>query len=153
MDIGSKAGYPASALSNFASHSFVFDDVLCASMEGLLQSFKFDKPHIQAEVCKLVGIGAKRRGQKRNKAWKQRQTLWWMGEAYDRHSAPYQALLTRAYDALAQNEGFRRALLTTGDAVLTHSIGHHNPSETILTEREFCGQLTRIRAALPRGAL
>ena len=38
MDIGSKAGYPASALSNFASHPFVFDGVECASMEGLVQA-------------------------------------------------------------------------------------------------------------------
>ena len=44
MDIGSKAIYPASALSNFSPHPFTFDGVECNSMEGLLQSFKFDKP-------------------------------------------------------------------------------------------------------------
>jgi hypothetical protein len=37
MDIGSKSGYPSSALSNFAPHAFEFDGVKCASMEGLLQ--------------------------------------------------------------------------------------------------------------------
>ena len=36
MDIGSKSGYPSSALSNFAPHAFVFDGVECASLEGLL---------------------------------------------------------------------------------------------------------------------
>ena len=40
MDIGSKAGYPASSLSNFAGHRFVIDDVECYSMEGFLQSLK-----------------------------------------------------------------------------------------------------------------
>lgn len=153
MDIGSKAGYPTSAISNFAPHLFMFDGVLCASMEGPLQAFKYDKPDLQLEVCALVGLAAKRRGQRRNKAWKQSQTLWWMGEAYERHGAAYQALLTRAYDALAKNESFRRALLATGDAVLTHSIGHHNPRETVLTEQEFCGQVTRVRTLLQRGAL
>jgi len=68
MDI--RSGSPAGRLSNFSPHPFIFDGVECASMEGLLQSFKFDKPHIQAVVCQLVGIKAKRRGQKRNKAWK-----------------------------------------------------------------------------------
>ncbi len=66
MNIGSGSGYPSSALSNFSPHPFVFDGVECASMEGLLQSFKFDKPHIQNEVCKLVGKGAKFRGKKRS---------------------------------------------------------------------------------------
>lgn len=35
MDIGSKNGYPASALSNFAPHPFTIDGVECNSMEGL----------------------------------------------------------------------------------------------------------------------
>lgn len=68
MDIGSKSTYPAGALSNFSPHPFTFDGVECASMEGLLQSFKQDKPHIQVETCKLVGLQAKRKGQKRNRA-------------------------------------------------------------------------------------
>ena len=152
MDVGSRSGYPASALSNFAAHAFMFDEVPCASMEGLLQSFKFDKPHIQVEVCKLVGFGAKRRGQKRNKAWKRLQTLWWKGQTYDRHGKEYQALLDKAFDALAGNDSFRRALLASHNAVLTHSIGNSNPSDTVLTEREFCSQLTKIRLRLQGGA-
>jgi predicted NAD-dependent protein-ADP-ribosyltransferase YbiA (DUF1768 family) len=41
MDILSGSGYPSGALSNFAPHPFVFDGVQVASMEGLLQAFKF----------------------------------------------------------------------------------------------------------------
>ena len=148
MDIGSKADYPASALSNFAPHPFVFDGVECASMEGLLQSFKFDKPHIQVEVCKLVGIRAKRRGQKRNKNWKRVQKLWWQGQEYDRHGAEYQLLLDRAFSALAQNESFRKALLATQDSTLTHSMGKSKESDTVLTEREFCSRLEAVRARI-----
>lgn len=150
MDIGSKAGYPASALSNFAPHPFVFDGVERASMEGLLQSFKFDKPHIQIEVCKLVGIQAKRRGQNRNKAWKRIQKLWWKSVEYDRHSAEYQQLLNRAFEALAQNDSFQRALIATGSSSLTHSLGKSNKSETCLTEREFCSRLERLRVRLQK---
>jgi len=150
MDIGSGRGYPASAISNFPPHPFVFDGVECASMEGLLQAFKFDKPHIQEEVCKLVGKAAKFRGKKRNKAWKGKQTLWWKGQAFDRHGSAYQALLDDAYDALAANTGFQKALLATGDAVLTHSMGRNNASETCLTTREFVSRLTRIRTELQK---
>jgi hypothetical protein len=147
MDIGSKHGYPASALSNFAPHPFVFDGVPVASMEGLLQSFKFDKVHMQVEVCKLVGFAAKARG--RHKNWQRTQTLHWAGKTYPRDSHGYQGLLTWAYHELFwQNQGFRDALRATGNAVLTHSMGRTNPSETILTQQEFCSRLTILRHAL-----
>ena len=147
MDVGSGSGYPSSALSNFSPHAFVFDEVECASMEGLLQSFKFDKVHIQAEVCKMVGLAAKFRGKKRNKAWKSKQTLWWKGTPYNRHSDDYQNLLDRAFQAMFdQNDSFRRALLASGKAILTHSIGWSKESDTILTEREFCSRLMKLRA-------
>ena len=148
MDIRSKAGYPESALSNFAPHSFVFGGVECASMEGLLQSLKFDKPHIQVEVCKLVGLAAKHRGQKRNKNWKRFQKLWWQGQEYDRHGTEYQALLDRAFNSLARNESFRRALLATHNSTLTHSMGKSKESDTVLTEREFCSRLEALRIRL-----
>lgn len=150
MNIGSGNGYPASALSNFFPHPFIFDDIECASMEGLLQSFKFDKAHVQKEVCKLVGKAAKFRGKKRNKAWKHKQTLWWKGQVFDRHGPAYQALLDDAYDALATNTGFQKALLASGSAVLTHSIGNNNSSETCLTTSEFVRRLTRIRSELQK---
>ena len=146
MDIGSKSGYPSSALSNFAPHAFIFDGVAVASLEGILQSLKFDKQPVQEEVCKLVGLKAKFRGKGRNKAWKTRQTLWWKGLAIDRHGDEYQYLLDMIYQAVYdQNDSFRRALAATQKAVLTHSIGHNKESETVLTEREFCSRLTKLR--------
>src|SRR5271168_3521436 len=147
MDIKSGNGYPSSALSNFAPHPFVFDGVPVASMEGLLQAFKFDKVHIQVEVCKLVGKAAKARGRPRN--WQERQTLYWNGKEYPRESAAYQMLLDRAYRNMCQqNEGFRKALLATQDAVLDHSIGRSKKKETVLTKNEFCSRLTKMRTML-----
>jgi hypothetical protein len=147
MNIGSSKGYPSSALSNFAPHPFVFDGVECASMEGLLQSFKKKNPDVQVEVCKLVGIKAKRAG---GRSWKRTQTLWWKGEAFDRDSDEYQELLDRAFNALAENESFQRALIASGDAVLTHTIGKRKTSDTCLTRREFCSRLTSIRNRLQK---
>ena len=43
MDIGSGKGYPSSSLSNFAPHEFVIDGITCQSMEGFLQSLKFQR--------------------------------------------------------------------------------------------------------------
>lgn len=144
MDIGSGQGYPASALSNFTPHPFVFDGVECASMEGLLQSFKFSNPEMQKEVCKLSGKAAKFKGKK--KKWWRTQTLYWGGIEYGRESEEYQILLDRAFYALSSNKSFMTALLATGNATLTHSIGKTKPKETVLTQQEFCSRLTRIRA-------
>lgn len=146
MDIGSGSGFPSATLSNFSPHPFVFNGVECNSMEGLLQSFKFSNPEMQKEVCKLVGKQAKFKGKK--KKWFKTQTLYWQGKEFKRDSEEYQELLDRAFDALATNEGFKRALLATGNSTLTHSIGKTKQSETVLTRTEFCSRLTKIRERL-----
>lgn len=143
MDIGSKCGYPASSLSNFSPHPFVIDGVECSSMEGFLQSLKFSSIDMQRHVCTLVGLAAKRKGAK--KAWWRTQTLYWQGVEYPRKSRAYQELLDRAYEALNQNSGFRKALEATGDSSLTHSIGKSDPTHTILTTQEFCSRLLKLR--------
>lgn len=146
MDIGSSKGWPSSSLSNFAPHPFVIDNIECASMEGFLQSLKFKSPEMQIEVCKLIGKAAKFKGKK--KKWWRDQTLYWQGESIKRDSEEYQELLRRAYDALFENEGFRRALEATKGATLTHSIGNNDIHRTVLTEREFISQLNRLRKKL-----
>ncbi len=145
MDIHSGGAYPASKLTNFAPNAFVFRGITVAGMEGLLQAFKFDKLHMQLYVCTLFGMAAKKKGAKRN--WRRDQTLYWQGTEYDRQGQEYQDLLLEAYMAMfTQNEGARRALLATGNATLTHSIGKKRESETVLTEREFSSLLTRCRS-------
>ncbi len=150
MDITSRGVYPASALSNFAPHRFVFEGIICNSMEGLLQSFKFEDRRMQTRICKLTGKKAKIRGRTRTEDWSRVQKLWWNNRTYDRGADEYQDLLDRAFAALAKNRSFRRALRATGSEKLTHSIGCPDPKVTILTEREFCDRLTRIRKSLSR---
>ena len=146
MDIGSGSGFPAGSLSNFAPHGFTIDGVECASMEGFLQSLKFSSPDMQREVCKLVGKAAKFKG--KGKKWYRTQTLYWQGKEYKRDSKEYQELLDRAYNELAKNTSFQKALLATRDATLTHSIGKKKINETVLTASEFTSRLYRIREEL-----
>lgn len=144
MDIGSGKGYPSSALSNFAGHRFELDGVVCNSMEGFLQSLKFENPDMQRHVCTLVGKAAKFKG--KPKKWWRKQCLYWQGKEIGRHSEKYQELLTRAYEAMfQQSESFRNALAASKGMTLTHSIGTKDPHYTILTESEFINQLTRLR--------
>ena len=146
MDIGSGTGYPSAALSNFAPHGFIIDGIECASMEGFLQSLKFSSPEMQKEVCKLVGKAAKFKGKK--KKWYRTQTLYWQGQELKRDSEEYQQLLDRAFEALSENEGFKKALLATGNATLTHSIGKRKQNETVLTVQEFTSRLYKLRDKL-----
>lgn len=147
MDIKAGNPYPAGALSNFARHPFVLDDVQIASMEGFLQGLKFSNPDMQEQICTLYGKKAKMAGKK--KRWFEDQTLYWRGESIKRDSQQYQDLIDRAYDAMfRQNEKARKALLATGDATLKHSIGRRKSNETVLTKQEFCSRLTNIREQL-----
>ncbi len=152
MEIHSKNKYPANALSNFAPHGFWFRGIKVASMEGLLQSLKFENPEVQTQVATLVGIKAKSRGKK--KRWWVDQTLYWQGESMKRDSKDYQELLDEAYLSLySQSSGARRALLASRSAVLTHDEGKRKINETILTRSEFTGRLMDIRGMLQRGEL
>lgn len=146
MDIGSGNGYPESSLSNFAPHTFYLDGVLCNSMEGFLQSLKFSSEEMQRYVCTLVGKEAKFKGKKKN--WWHNQTLYWHGMMLKRDSFDYQVLLWRAFEALSKNKSFAKALLATGNATLKHSLGKNDITKTVLTEREFCSILSRIRKEL-----
>ena len=144
MNIGSKQPYPANVLSNFSPHPFVLDDVLCNSMEGFLQSLKFKSIPMQGSVCKMVGLGAKKKGAGKN--WQRSQTLYWRGIPIPRKSDLYQTLLDRAYEALYKNVKFRRALEMSGNATLTHSIGRSDKAGTVITKQEFCSRLTKLRS-------
>lgn len=145
MDVGSNNKYPAGALSNFSGHRFELDGVQCNSMEGFLQGLKFKNPDMQVEVCKLVGSSAKRKGAKKN--WKTKKVLYWRGKEINRFSEEYQELLDRAYEAMYRDsDSFRRALEASGNATLTHSIGRSKEADTVLTVKEFCSRLTKLRA-------
>ena len=125
----------------------MIDEVECASIEGFLQSLKCPHEHIQVEICKLAGRAAKFRGKKYK--WQKTGKLYWKGMEIDRYGKEYQELLDRAFWAMAeQSDSFRKALLASGDAVFTHSIGKNRESETVLTVSEFCGRLMKIREML-----
>ncbi len=143
MEIGSGAGYPASALSNFSPHPFILDGVKIASMEGFLQSLKFSSIEMQVYVCTLVGKAAKFKGKRKN--WYRTQKLYWLGVELDRKSKEYQHLLDRAYAAMfEQSSSFRNALKAANTNVFTHSMGKKDETKTVLTEQEFCLRLREL---------
>lgn len=133
-------------LSNLMPYGFVIDDVACGGIEGFLQSLKFQDLEEQAVVASLHGMEAYRTGQHGND-WKDTQMLYWRGAEYPRLSKKYQRLLERAYDAcFEQSLEFATALAQSEDAILSHSMGKRNPTNTTLTEHEYMYHLYRLRA-------
>ncbi len=109
IDIYSKGDYPADALSNFYPHGFTIDGVVCASMEGFLQSLKFASVKKQRKVCASSGIAAKKKG-KRKFCWKLSGNVHWAGKKLSRTGEGFYALICRAYDALYADASFAAAL-------------------------------------------
>lgn len=145
IDIHSKRRGVAGRLSNFTKRSFTFDEIPCRSIEGVLQSFKFEKPCEQKIVCGLWGSQAKLAGDLKAD-WKATQTLYWNERSYQRDSKEYQELITRLYtEVYRQNEQFRRDIKKSVKYNLVHSIGNSDPRDTVLTESEFIEQLVALQ--------
>ncbi len=147
IDIHSKGGYPSCALSNFAEYEFYVDGIKCSSMEGFLQSLKFRNVRKQRKICLLSGIDAKNASRRTfaHFRWRITHKLYWQGKPINRFSDEYHTLLDNAYNELAKNQDFRKAVEAATDSKLIHSIGKSDARKTILTEYEFVSRLTRIR--------
>ena len=132
-------------LSNFAKRAFVFCDVSCAGLEGILQALKCKDFDVQKEICALSGREAKRRGLEFDD-WKESKCLWWSDMEFDRSGKEYVSLVTDIYDAVyAQDASFKTDLLAIGHEEICHSIGSSNMQDTVLTEVEMLYQLNRLR--------
>jgi hypothetical protein len=147
IDINSGSSNPVAArLSNFTLRTFDFDGIKCLSIEGVLQSFKFDDGvALQRQICVMPPKKAKQMGSE-FPGWKIDQKLYWNNQEFDRHGPDYQVLLTRLYnEAYQQDPKFKDDLLALGVEEFCHSIGKSDPNDTVLTEQEFIFQINRLR--------
>jgi len=150
LDINITIEYPYKLLSNLHKNFFTIDGIDCGSMEGFIQSLKFEDENMQRHICSLNGAKAKTAG--RSVEWWRKQELWWKGKAYQRDSKEYQDLLNQAfYEMLIQNERVRNALLDTVGHEIVHTIGGTNPKKTVLTQDEYCSRLIKMREGILKG--
>lgn len=140
-DIGTA---PFEDLSNFTPRDFTFRGIDSKSIEGLIQSLKTPLPDKQIRLMQMIGLKAKRKGQKMK--WFLKHKLYWQGKEICRFSDEYQALIEEIFTAAyQQDESFRKSLRETGLSKLTHEIGKKSPKYTVLTEDEFCNILMKLR--------
>ena len=138
----------ARKLSNFYSHSFVFEGQNFQCFEAFLQCLKFSDPDEQLAVASMKAKEAKENGQTRN--WQTSGYLYWKGQPVSRYAKEYRELLDRAYDALCENQVFAEALCRSRGKLLIHTIGKLRKRHTVLTSFEFCEILMQKRRKLLR---
>ena len=146
LDIKAKDKGIGGALSNFAPHAFTIDGVQCASMEGFLQSLKFQDTAEQQRVLYMKAKEAKEYGSKRS--WD--RYLYWKGTKVDRFSKEYQSLLEKAYRSMLANPNFKQALVDSKRKILLHTIGKTMRKNTVLTWWEFIWILYKLRKDVRR---
>ncbi len=130
-------------LHNRQERHFVFDDVVCGSLEGVLQSLKFPDSAVQEEICGLSGREAYEAGM--DPGWKETQTLYWRGEAYARESAEYDCLMDRLYQAVYdQDPQFRLDVNLLKGAKLYLKKGSSRRANHVQTRAELFWELLRF---------
>ncbi len=123
-----------SKLANLYPRQFMFDGVLCSSVESVLQSFWVENINEQKRICTLDGYMAR-------SAIQDREYLYWQGQRYDRYSKEYQYLLNRLYETVyAQDEEYRYALLLNRGCRYDTKM-NINPDTHSITHNEYCERL------------
>jgi hypothetical protein len=139
----------AASLSNLFPYNFDFRGYKVKSVEGVLQALKHKDIKEQQLIFNYAGKDAYHvRASSFNDDWREMGYLYFDGKQIDRFDIPYQNLLNELYLAVGSNPLFASTLKHTGKRELLHSIGILNPTETILTPREYIERLKIIREAL-----
>ena len=145
LDIGFGESWPANLLSNMYPHKLTYDGTVYPSMESFLQSLKFQRIEDSYRISQMVNFEARKEGQKGH-GWKKNQELFWNGECFPRQGEIYNELIADAYSELyEQNKLFRLGLDLTLHYELDHTIGNDDPTQTILTRKEFVSFLDDLR--------
>ena len=136
----------AKRLSNLYPYKFVFYGQEYGSFEAFLQSIKFVTEEEKQHIYPMYGVQAFKAGQAGN-AWKLNQILFHQNRGYERSSRNYQILISRAYDALfEQNPDFQQALRQSRAAELRHDFGKTDMTDSVLTQVEYLYSLYRLCA-------
>lgn len=141
-----------SILSNLAPTPFTLEGIFFASAEAFIQCIKYPECPKRDRIALLDGYPAKRAGRKPNArirkdlAEGREAFVHWKGEAIPYRSEAHMKLIETALRAkFGSSPEAAKALIQTGDAAITHDLGHKENPLTSLPAAVFCDILTRIR--------
>lgn len=133
-------------LSNLYPHDFVLEGIKYASMEAFFACLRTDNESSKPNLRNTYGYLAWKLGHQFD--WTAKQVVYYHGKEIDRHSEEYKTLITSAFDALYENPNFKNALERTKNFTLKHEIGKSSNYKSLLTRKQFIGQLNRLRKKL-----
>lgn len=147
-DIHPEGRHPEDILSRLCNNDFCYDKVQCGCMEAFLQSLRYPDSEIQKQICVMSASELGYRLESYSSPdWQETQTLWWKGNTIKRDSREYRRLIYDTYSAMFRwSYRFRTVLMQTDDKKLIFNSGSSVPSKSLLTDKEFCKILTRLRA-------
>jgi len=140
----------SSVLSNLFPRIILIDGITYHSLEAFFRGLCWNGSQsvLENEIAILSGLNAWRIRYVLPD-WRQKQILYHNGKEIPRESEEYQRLLEYAYDCMfEQSIIFQNALRKTKGKILMHTLGNHNPKETLLTEEEYMRMLLRERDRL-----
>lgn len=128
-------------ISNLSDSPFIIDGRICASIEGFYQGIRRSEEDKQNHIFMCYGMDAK------NQSTPTKQ-VYFSGNKYVAGSEEHLDLIFKAQLCkYTQHEESRNALLSTGDARITHKVARDSnmyPAEI------YCRHLTKIRSMLKR---
>ena len=139
-----------SVLSNLFPRIISIDGIKYHSLEAFFRGLCWNGSQsvLENEIAILSGMNAWR-VRYALPDWRQKQIVYYSGKEIPRESDEYQRLLEHAYDCVfEQSAVFQNALQKTQGKILMHTLGNHNPRETLLTEQEYMNMLRRERDRL-----
>ena len=155
LDINSKSLDTVEAhLSNFAMLGvFEFRGFKCSSIEGPLQALNIRETYFKERVYQMDPRQYSKIHKKAHHAdWQMRKNRHLFdsdGKKIERLSQAYRNYVRELFDAAFYGRPtYRNALDLAAGEELKHSIGKHDPYETVLTNNEFFEQLYRLQVKL-----
>lgn len=149
-DISDERGFPFGMLDPSAPVRFEIDGVKCASLDGFVESLKFERIIDQKNISKRVGNDARKRGIEKDNPGNQKadRMLYWQGDTFKRNGKTFNRLLARVFREMAKNARYQAALMATQDADFRYPKGKTNKKDTVLTKKELTDNLKKLRAEL-----
>lgn len=136
----------ARTLSNLYPIRFKFRNKWVNSIEGVLQSIKYQDKKLQNLILNYSGLDAYHtRAANTADFWGNNGILYWQGKPFKRDSEYYQIFLDELYLSAVKNPLYKKCLLSTDNKYLLHHIGCENINETVLTRFEYEQRLNSLR--------
>lgn len=155
IDIHSKSDGLGSLLSPLAGYNLSVSGNQYTSMAAFLESLKVRDKNLRNQFSANddgcdTGAMAQIMGKKYTE-WKNDKLLFFHDREYRRDSLRYHAFLSRSLkNCVQRNKHLQKILLKTGDCILISTETERDPQETVLTNRELCCGLMRMREKMKK---